>query len=250
MFLQPHLTNKDSFISDIVKSDHRTAAVFRKYDIDFCCGGKWPLEQVCMNKGLESDRLLEELRVVSRSVQVPTSLNYGNWSVDFLIEYIVNIHHEYLRHALKDIKVQLEQFVVKHIAKYPHLSDLEKVYDQLVQDTLPHLQEEEEVIFPYIRQLSAASKEKAPYGKLFVRTLRKPLESFFQNEHESTGKLIRKMRTLTENYTTPANACIKHQVTYALLRDLDDNLAQHLYLENEVLFPRASGLEKELLHIA
>ena len=107
--------------------------------------------------------------------------------------------------------------------------------------------QEEEIIFPYIRQLAHAYTDKEPYAKLLVRTLRKPLEKMMNSEHHSTGILLKEIRQHTSNYTSPDNCCTKHQVVYALLEELDNDLVQHVHLENNILFPRAISMERELL---
>src|SRR6185503_7713070 len=89
-----------SFITDIVKYDYRTASVFRKYDIDFCCGGKWPLGIVCDNKGLDFDKLKTELKSAIRTIKLSNTLQFDKWDIDFLTEYIINVHHRYLRESL------------------------------------------------------------------------------------------------------------------------------------------------------
>ena len=85
------------------------------------------------------------------------------------------------------------------------------------------------------------------YAALLVRTLRKPVENIMNHEHEYTKKYLYQTRELTSHYTPPANACISHKVSFLKLKELDNELVQHLFLENEILFPKALQMEKELL---
>jgi regulator of cell morphogenesis and NO signaling len=247
MFLQQIDILKDSYVTDIVRQDYRTAAVFKKYDIDFCCGGKWPLGMVCETKGLDFDTLKTELKQAIRTVKLSNTLQFDKWDVDFLTEYIINVHHRYLRESLPQIKEQLEQFGKGHLKQYPYLTDLLIQFDQLYKEFFPHLTEEEEVLFPYIRQIAHAYQSKESYASLLVRTLRKPVENVMHHEHDSLVKILRQFRQLTNNYTPPEKACISHQVSFSLLKELDNDLVQHLYLENQILFPKAIAMEKELL---
>lgn len=247
MFLQQIDILKDSYVTDIVRQDYRTAAVFKKYDIDFCCGGKWPLGMVCETKGLDFDKLKTELKQAIRTVKLSNTLQFDKWDVDFLTEYIINVHHRYLRESLPQIKEQLEQFGKSHLKQYPYLTDLLIQFDQLYKEFFPHLTEEEEVLFPYIRQIAHAYQSKESYASLLVRTLRKPVENVMHHEHDSVAKILRQFRQLTNNYTPPEKACISHQVSFSLLKELDNDLVQHLYLENQILFPKAIAMEKELL---
>src|SRR5690242_16599354 len=97
MFLQNIPVTEESFVSEIVRNDYRTARVFRKYNIDYCCGGKWPLRMVCDNKGLDFSSIKRELALSVRTIQLSNSTRFDTWSIDFLTDYIINIHHHYLR---------------------------------------------------------------------------------------------------------------------------------------------------------
>jgi len=236
-----------SFVTDIVTNDYRTAEVFRKYGIDYCCGGKWPLNVICESKALDPERLLDELENATRTLHVSNSLQFADWDIDFIINYIIYIHHHYLKRALPEIAEQLSNFASGHRDKYPELDELVILFERLAGEMIPHMKEEEEVFFPYIQQIAHAYKDKESYASLLVRTLRKPVESLMQQEHESMGKILRRMRGLTFDYTPPHNACVKHVVTYSRLKELDSDFVQHLHLENNILFPKALAMEKDLL---
>ena len=247
MFLRPNNINKNSFVSDIVREDYRTVSVFRKYGIDFCCGGKWALGMVCEMKEIDFEEVKKELEDSVRNIQLSNSTRFNDWSIDFLTEYIVNVHHQYLREALPEIKAQLNRFLEDHGEKYPYLQEVMKQFNYLVKDIIPHLQQEEEMLFPYIRQISHAYDGKESYASLLVRTLRKPVEEVMHREHENVSKVLCRLRELSNNYTTPENACPGHKVSFAMLKELDNDFVQHLYLENDILFPKAIAMEKELL---
>src|SRR5436189_2464492 len=99
MFLDKIAIKPGSTAANIVRQYYQTADVFRKYEIEYCCGGNWPLEMVCSNKGLAFDRLKKELEEICRVVQLPAAINYEGWNTDFLISYIINIHHQFLKTA-------------------------------------------------------------------------------------------------------------------------------------------------------
>jgi len=245
-----HITKKinpDWSVSEIVNSDYRTAEVFRKYGIEFCCSGKWPMRMVCELKNLDLNIVSNELEGSVRTICLPNSLDFGEWSIDFLTDYIVNVHHQYLKRALPETKGNLARFVESHRDKFSYLPRLLEIFIGVSNYTLPHLQEEETIIFPYIRQISHAYLSKESYAALLVRTLRKPVENVMNHENESLNSLLSQMRQLTDDYTPPDRACTSHRVVFSKLLEIDNDMVQHLYLENEVLFPKAIAMEKELL---
>lgn len=239
--------NLEDTAADIVKKDYRAAAVFNRYGIEFCCGARWPLSMVCEMKAVAPGDLLQQLQQACRTIRVSNNLPFENWTIDFLTDYIIHVHHQYLKQNLPQIEQQLEKFIEEHKKKYPSLAELGEGLRFLSMNMMPHLQQEEEILFPYLRQVAHAYTSRESYAVLLIRTLRKPVESIMQDEHSIIETLLNKFRSLTQYYTAPPNACTSHRLSYSMLQELDDDLVQHLYLENAVLFPKAIAMEKELL---
>jgi regulator of cell morphogenesis and NO signaling len=237
----------DSLVSDIVSNDYRAAGVFRRHGIDFCCGGKWSLKMTCEMKDLDLSVIKKELEASMRTICIPNGLRFEDWDLDFLTDYIINIHHQYLRKALPEAKEWLDNFVTGHQEKFPYLLHLQKIFNELEEEMLPHLLHEEEIIFPYIRQIAHTYHSKESYAALLVRTLRKPVGNVMHHEDKTVNKILGEARQLTDHYTTPEKACVNHKVTFSKLLEIDNDLVQHLYLENNILFPKAISMEKELL---
>src|SRR5689334_10739879 len=133
--------NEDLSVSNIVATDYRTADVFRKYGIEICCGGKLPLKTACELRNLNLEIIKKELEESSRTICLPNSLKFGDWDIDFLTDYIVNIHHQYLKKALPDTKNELARFADGHRDKFTYLPDLFDIFIELSGYILPHLQE-------------------------------------------------------------------------------------------------------------
>lgn len=241
------LINSESVAADIVKQDYRTAAVFKNYSIEYCCGAKWPLRMVCELRELQLENVLQDLRNATRTISISNTIPFDEWEINFLTDYIIKVHHKYLRQALPKIKEQLNRFVDEHKKKHPYLEEIATHFSALYKTMLPHLKQEEEIIFPYIRHIAHAYESKESYASLLVRTLRKPIEDIMHHEHTTLEKTLLKFRSLTNNYIPLEAACTSHRLTYSLLQELDDDLVQHIYLENEILFPKAIAMEKELL---
>jgi len=241
------IIDRNSTVAEIVNNDYRAADVFRKHNIEYCCGGKYPLHVACHLNGEDEEQVIRELREAMREVNTSNTLNFNDWHIDFLTDYIVNVHHQYMRKALPRLQDHVDRFADGHRTKYEYLDELQMTVTQLNRTFLPHMVQEEEIIFPYIRQIGHAYYSRESYASLLVRTLRKPVEDIMAHEHETTGRAMQRIRSLTNNYTPPGNACISHRVTFRKLQEVDSDIAQHLHLENNILFPRAIAMEKELL---
>lgn len=86
-----------ALISKIVRNNHHAVDVLRKYDIEYCCGGNWSLQDVCVTKGLDLEELRKELENASREIHLSPTLGFESWDIDFLTSYITNVHHQFLK---------------------------------------------------------------------------------------------------------------------------------------------------------
>lgn len=246
MFLQSFQIHPGMSPSEIVLQDYRTADIFRKYHVEYCCTGRLPLEKVCAIQDLAFAELKAELESVMQPSQLPPGVPFDTWDIDFLTRYITHIHHTYMKTALPQTAALLKHFAEEHTKKYPHMLQVYERCEALKTAILPQLHHEEETVFPYIRQIAHASRNNESYGKLLVKTFRKPLNTL-QQEKETFTSIIHQIRALTNTYTPPAKACVNHMVVLQKLKELDTDLAQHVHLEHTVLFPKAIGIEKDLL---
>jgi len=235
-------------VADIVKSDYRTAAIFKQYGINYCCSGQLSLREACTIKGIDFKNLEEKLSNVTRNVYINNALQFSNWKIDFLIDYIINVHHAYLDETIPALKLAMISFIDGHKKKFPELEKLLMTFNDLSTILLAQNKHEEEIIFPYIKQLESTYRRKEVYGNLFVRTLRKPV-STLEKENIIIKKLLTEMELLANNFQFPSNACTNHQVIYHRLKEFHDDLVQHKHLEKNILYPKAIDLEKQLLQL-
>ncbi|WP_186577635.1 iron-sulfur cluster repair di-iron protein [Aquibacillus kalidii] len=220
--------------ADIVKLFPKASDIFKRYRIDFCCGGEKPLSQIFEIKTkLNGDEILGELNTAYTSWK-----ENGNVEMDWdsitqsdLIDHILEKHHRFLDEEL----TALGQFVTKiyrvHGQHHPHLIDLYKVYNQFKSDMEVHLVEEEKELFPLIRQYEITNDE-ALLSKII------DLNKDMVSEHLATGELLQQINDLTDGFVPPADACNSYRITYARLAELESNTFQHIHLENNILFKK------------
>lgn len=112
------------------------------------------------------------------------------------------------------------------------------------EDMLNHMHKEEQVLFPYINGLERTSTEgelppPTPFG-----SVTRPVECMMR-DHEKAGKEMQQLRDLSAGYTLPEGACLSYRALYDGLREFEQDLHRHVYLENNILFPRAVELESK-----
>lgn len=236
-------TNFDSItttVGEIVAHDIRTAEVFKRLGIDFCCNGKRPLDEACQRAGVPVADVLNHLSRLSAGERLPSE-RFDDWSPAFLVDYVVNVHHRYLYQNLPFIEELVRKAATKHGERHPHLRGVCETFEALKTELLSHLRKEERVLFPAIKRLAAMSAiapEGGPAG-----TLQAPI-SRMELEHDDAGTLLFRLRDLTNGYAPPADACNTHRLLLSKLAELEADLMQHIHLENNILFPKALKLER------
>lgn len=235
-------------VPDIVRSDYRTADVFKKHGIGYCSDDAVSLLEACTSKNLNYNAILEELAEATKTIVLPNTLHFSEWKIGFLIDYVVNVHHAYLHEAIASLESLLVSFIENHKKKNPEINKILFLFRELSVLLITHSRHEEEIIFPYIRQIESTYRRKETYGNLFVRTLRKPLSNI-EKEHEVIMSILKEIQTLSNNYTSPSNACADQSAIYHKLEEFHRDMLQHTHLEDDILFPKAIEMEKELLQL-
>lgn len=231
-------------IADIVASNIKTADVFKKHGIDFCCGGGISIEKACEKRNVDLDSLLKELNDID-SIVLP-SQNFNKWEIDFLIDYIINTHHAYVLEAFELLDAYSQKVAKVHGEHHPAVIEIERLYSLVKSDLLMHMQKEEQILFPYIKQMIKARKENMPLPHAHFGSITNPI-NMMEEEHENAGDVFKEIANLTLNYTPPEWACNTFKALYAKLDEFEQDLHIHVHLENNILFPKAVELEKKLL---
>lgn len=236
--------NQDQIIGELVANDYRTASVFKKYGIDFCCQGNRTIADAVEKKKLDIENVLRDLQLVAESKNQTT--NFNSWPLDLLTDYIEKKHHRYVEARSLEIKPYLNKICKVHGDRHPELLEIQQQFNASVGELAAHMKKEEFILFPFIRKLSKASQENVLLDPPPFGTIQNPIAMMHQ-EHETEGDRFRKIEALSNNYTPPDDGCNTYRVTLALLHEFEQDLHQHIHLENNILFPKAIELEKELI---
>ncbi len=225
-------------IGEIVAEDYRTASVFDKYGIDFCCGGQVSLTTACQERNLDFDVIQQEIKAI-KSEPLKRSRNYATWSLSFLADYIVNTHHAYLNEEMDPIASYIHKIVDVHGTNHPELTKIITIFDKITSDMKGHLREEEEILFPAIKQVEADKGNGSPSKSIDFEVIRVSLDKL-HNEHEEIGDAVHEIRRLSNDYSIPEDACNTFNITYKKLKEFEDDLHRHVHLENNILFLKAN----------
>jgi regulator of cell morphogenesis and NO signaling len=234
--------NTQKQIGEYVAEDYRTAAVFSKYKIDFCCNGGRTIDEACQKKGLDSYQLLDELNVVLNN-KGNQSIDYKSWPLDLLIDYIEKKHHRYVEEKIPVIRQFLDKLCRVHGERHPELLKINELFTDSAGDLAAHMKKEELILFPFIRKMVNATLDGKAIEAPHFGTVENPI-TMMKDEHDNEGERFRKIAELTDNYNPPSDACNTYKVTYAMLNEFEQDLHLHIHLENNILFPQALKLEQ------
>lgn len=231
-------------IGSYVAEDYRAAAVFNKYGIDFCCRGGRTIEEVCTKKELNSEELTEELEKVL-SQKNGQYIDFKTWPLDLLADYIEKTHHRYVEENSTVLLQFLDKLCKVHGQNNPELFEIHKLFNETAQDMAQHMKKEELILFPFIHKLMKASINGTKVETPHFGSVENPVNMMME-DHDAEGVRFRKIAKLSDNYNPPADACNTYRVTYAMLKEFEDDLHKHIHLENNILFPAAIKLEEKL----
>jgi len=232
-------------VGEIIADDFRKAEVFKRHGIDFCCGGSTTIAEASQMAGMDIDELLSELNEVKNSIGSSSLNRFGDWPMDFLIRYILENHHNWLKTKIPDMLPVVQKVAGVHGVSHPETIEISNLFQEMVNDLIPHMQKEEIVLFPYLENLIAAKNSGNAPPAPFFGSIENPL-SGMEADHEAVGSIMASINKLSHNYTVPEDACSSFQLVYSFLAEFEADLHQHIHLENNILFPKARALAKDL----
>jgi len=234
---------KDKTIGAFVAQDFRTAAVFSKYQIDFCCKGNRTITEVCEKQDIDADTLLQNVFDVLQSENNNT-IDFNSWPLDLLVDYIEKTHHRYVEEKTGIILQFLNKLCSVHGANHPELFKINELFTAGAGELSQHMKKEELMLFPFIKRMVKTKESNGVLSQPSFGTVSNPIAMMMQ-EHENEGDRFREIAALTNNYTAPADGCTTYKVAFAMLDEFEQDLHKHIHLENNILFPKAVILEEE-----
>lgn len=240
------MNTRTDLIGEMVAEDFRTAAVFKKYGIDFCCKGGRTIADACEKKNIDKEKIIQELE------NLPTTnasgIDFNSFPIDLLADYVEKTHHRYVEEKTPIIQQFLDKLCKVHGDRHPELFEINAIFNESARDLAAHLKKEELVLFPFIKQMVKAKISGEDVLQPHFGTVENPV-NMMMHEHTTEGERFEKIAQLTQNYAPPADACNTYRVTFAMLQDFENDLHKHIHLENNILFPKSIKLEKEFVAV-
>jgi len=236
--------SSEETIGEMVTKDYRKAQVFKSFGIDFCCGGKKTISEVCKTKGIDAAEVEAALAFIQDEPSSGQN-DYLNWSLSFLSDYIINTHHQYVKENTAFIKELANKVAKVHGDHHPEAIRIAYIFSHVADDLILHLKKEEQILFPYIKELVAVQTNGGIMEGSTFGNVTNPIQ-IMEAEHEQAGEALQTIRDLSNNFKLPEDACNSYMILYKKLDEYENDLHRHVHLENNVLFPKAILLEEQL----
>jgi regulator of cell morphogenesis and NO signaling len=225
-------------LGDIVVAFPKSAELFQRYRIDYCCGGDRSLQVALDEQHVPVDAVLNELNALARTIRERGN-DWQNLTSPQLVDHIVMTHHAFLWENLPKLSELTTTLLRVHGVNHPELKTLHALVGALKTELEGHLLKEETVQYPAI---AAYFNDPSP------QTLKPALSVIRELEHEhlAAGNLLKQIREVTQDFTVPEDGCATFRKTYALLEATEKDIFQHIHLENNLLFPQLANLHSAL----
>lgn len=211
-------------LAEIARTAPASTRVFLRHKLDFCCGGRRTLADACERAGLDPDEIESEL-----ANEVGRAANATRWdreNLAQLADHIETHFHAALRRDMPSLIEAARKVERVHAGKPEVPTGLAQLLADFWEEMQHHMAKEEQALFPMIRRGLQGERLYMPV-------------SMMEAEHEEHGERLAAIRALTHDMTPPAHACATWRALYDGLAHVDEELREHIHLENNVLFPSA-----------
>lgn len=226
------MITKERHVADVVTDIPKSADIFRKYGIDFCCGVDVSIEHATSNnKNVDLETLLSQLNSITQTDHTG-NIDIKYLSAPSLMQYIQSRYHETLREEFKNLTPYVTKLAKVHGPNHSYLLELKDLYTKLKQTLLQHIEDEDQHSFPKLIKASSGN---------YTDNLSETIMSLI-DDHEEAGQLLKEIRSITNNYQPPLEACGTWRLVYQRLEKLEHDTHEHVHLENHVLFKKYQHL--------
>ncbi len=226
-------------LSDLVTADPRRARVLEKFGLDYCCHGQRPLGEAAADAGVDIAEVTAALDIAGAAPRATANASTTNAAI---AHGIVDTHHAYMWAEMPRLRALVAKVHSVHGARHPELADVHAAFEQALSQLEPHMTSEERVVFPAISRLEKSGAPGVP------GLLAEPIARL-RAEHDVVGDLFKRIRALTGGYTAPDDACNAYRAMLGGLGEMELDLHEHIHKENNVLFPRAVEMERQLASV-
>ncbi|MGE4583488.1 MAG: DUF542 domain-containing protein [Sphaerochaeta sp.] len=219
---------KNTTLAELVRRHPLATTFLNERHIDYCCGGNSMLFESIQAKGYETQAFLAELEqyLIEEEAKFKPTIPDDLYTMDVpsLITHLEVTHHRDERQLFSAIDEKITTILSVHYQHHKaELIEVFRLYSDLKKELVIHFAQEEQQVFP-LMQAPVTVESLAQVEAL-------------EDDHKAAGEIIKALERATHDFSTPSDACPTYVATYALLKQLVEDIFLHIYKENSILFP-------------
>jgi regulator of cell morphogenesis and NO signaling len=207
-------------VRQLLNANHNAEQLLQGLGVDIQCVMDKKLSVTLAEKRISFAPVLRTIELLQRQPEMDTHWLLG--ATEVLVEHIQHYYHQRHRLQLPALAVLATAVEAANSNNDACPKGLSKLLFKLQQDLFPHMEKEERLIFPML----VANKTDYIYCQV----------SSILHHHDQHSDVLAQIKTLTNNFTPPDNASAKWQELYQQLAEFEQELREHIRLENEILF--------------
>ena len=231
-------------ISELVGENYLYASVLHYFGIQFYDYSEKTLQQVCTEKGICVETLINGLESAVQTAENEDVALVG-YPIDLVIEYLKHAHYLFIKRKLP--------YITTLVADLPELvepygsivKDLKFVFPLFVEDFIHHIHEEEDSLFRYVSLLKKVTVRKYNPSEVYYEMEKCSIQQHAIN-HDVHDDEMKGIRNITNDYRLDENTPLHIRVIYSELESFEKSLITHARIEDEIFFPKALMLEREV----
>lgn len=218
------LTEEQS-LGEIARNLPGATRLFRRFGMDFCCGGARSLREEAKRKGVKLADVIASLETLENGK--PQDTDWGKATTKELIAHILERYHVRHREQLLELIHLAEKVERVHAGHAKAPQGLATHLAWILEELEGHMVKEERILFPMLMR----GQRHMAGGPMSV----------MEAEHVQHGEALDKMMELTHQLKLPEDACNSWRALYLGLGELRDDLMEHIHLENNILFKQSDS---------
>ncbi len=224
-------------MADLVAADPRSMVLINRFGI-YLGFGDQTIRKVCQEKGIQTEFFLLMVNIFLNPLYFPDK-KLKNVDVKLLLTYLANSHEYYIREKIPLIQSLFSTFLAR--MDHPAKTQLERFFNEYIEEVTEHIEYEEKVAFPYIKKLVSGEKNPQIKGRDRDYGI-----SVFEERHTNIEDKLSDLKNLLIKYLPPSSDQFLRIRIINELFDLEQDLGNHARLEDQVLIPVVEQLEKRL----
>ncbi|MGV8138640.1 MAG: hemerythrin domain-containing protein [Mangrovibacterium sp.] len=226
--------SKNDKMSSLVTGNYNLLPVINRFGIQPGFKEK-TIGEVCEEQNIHTGFFLAIVNTYTDESYFPHA-ELLSFSPFLIIDYLMTTHQYYIHYILPKIERLLNQVLLTCKKDCSSLKMINSFYQKYKAELLLHFRQEDEKVFPYIKELYNTQVIKDPNNTLAV----------FENEHTNVEVKLSDLKNLIIKYLEPNydnNAM--NEFLFALFQ-FEKDIYDHARIEDKILNVQVLNFEKQL----